>query len=149
MKTKTIFTVLVAAILTFHTSMQISSAEGDSYTVWNEMMSATSKLFVDGNITEDENTQFQAVLSMGNAGETEDAVRALNKFLKDHRNTVLRDLARGAMTELMKQRQGNAKIVPRRAAGEHSCPPDMKVCPNGTTLVSREGPNCAFSDCPQ
>lgn len=114
---------------------------------WQSMMEATSKLYTEARTSKPENDMFQMVLSKGSSRQTEDAVNALNVFLKEYRNTALRNLAQEAMTKLMQQRRANAGIEARRA-GESSCPTEVKICPNGTTMVSRQGSHCAFAACP-
>lgn len=106
------------------------------------------KLQNDGSVSEGEASIFQDVIILGSKGDTEEAITALNEFLKGNRNSSLREVSREAMSQLIKQRKESAHYAAVAAGQPRACTLEMKVCPDGS-IVGHEGPNCAYAACPK
>ena len=141
---KFILAVIVNVMLT-----SVSYAETNRFDVWDELDGAAAILFNDQEIDEDEYRNSEEILGLGRTGETEEAIKALNTFLKDSHNGALREVASQTMAALISQRRVDAALAIRRATERSACSLDMKVCPDGATVVEREGPQCMFAQCPR
>jgi hypothetical protein len=139
---------LALAIIVTGMTTRISYAETDRFGVWDELDAATAMLFNDRQIDEDEDRNMEEVLGLGRSGQTEEAIKTLNAFLKDSRNKALRKIASETMAELVNQHRADAASAAKRASNRSACTLEMKICPDGVTLVGREGPKCAFAQCP-
>lgn len=139
---KFVLAVIVNVMLT-----SVSYAGTERFGVWDDLDGATAILFNDQEIDEDEYRNWEDILGLGRTGETEEAIKALNTFLKDSHNGALREVASQTMAALMSQRRADAALAARRATERSACSLDMKVCPDGATVVEREGPKCMFAQC--
>ena len=140
---KSILAVIVNIMLT-----SVSYAGTERFGIWDELDGATAILFNDQEIDEDEYRNWEEILGLGRTGETEEAIKALNTFLKDSHNGALREVASQTMAALISQRRADAVLAAKRATERSACSLDMRVCPDGSTLVEREGSKCMFAKCP-
>jgi cyanate lyase len=146
-KMKKLSATLALAIILNGMTTRISYAEMDRFGVWDELDAATATLFNDRQIDEDEDRNLEEVLGLGRSGQTEEAIRALNDFLKDSRNKALREVTTETMAELISQRRADVVLAAKRAKDRSACTLEMRICPDGVTVVKREGPQCAFAQC--
>ncbi len=141
-------TLALALALTGMTA-RMSYADTDRFAVWDQLDTATAELFNDQQIDEYENRSFEEVLGLGRTGETEEAITALNEFLSDSHNSALREVTRETMAELVNQHRANVALSAKRANERSACTMEMKICPDGATVVGRDGPTCTFGECPE
>jgi K+-sensing histidine kinase KdpD len=139
---------LILAIIVTGMSTGICVADTDRFTVWDELDAAAATLFNVQLIDEDEDRNLEEVLGLGRTGKTDEAIKTLNAFLRDDHNTALREVASQTMAELVNQRRADAASAARRASNRSACTLEMKICPDGVTVVGRGGPKCAFAQCP-
>jgi hypothetical protein len=144
---KKLSAIPVLAIILIVMTTRISYADTDRFDVWDELDAATATLFNDRQIDDDEDRNLEEVLGLGRSGQTEEAIKALNAFLKDSRNKALREVASETMAKLVSQHLADAEMVANRAKDRSACTLEMRICPDGVTVVGREGPKCAFGQC--
>lgn len=144
------YIVLIAccAILVFSFAQRGSFAESDRFAIWEDMEAETNKMFGDGKISDQDLNDFQDVLRMGSAGETENAIKALNTLLRKTNNPVLKEVSMEVMQALANQRKETASNNLKKSHEKKACAMDLKICPDGT-VVGREGANCKFAACPE
>jgi hypothetical protein len=139
---KFILAVIVNVMLT-----SVSYAGTERFGVWDELDAATATLFNDQQIDEDEDRNLEEVLGLGRSGQTEEAIKALNAFLKNSNSTAMRKVASQTMDTLIIQRLADAILAAMQAKDRSARTLEMKICPDGVTVVDREGPKCAFAQC--
>ena len=141
----TVALALIVSGMATHTAF----ADADRFAVWDNLDSATARLFNDQQIGEDEDRNLEEALGLGRSGKTEEAIEALNEFLKESYNKELREVVKETMSELTNQRRAHAVLAAKRAIERTACTLDIKICPDGVTVVGREGSKCAYAKCPQ
>lgn len=144
---KKLSATLVLAVVVIGMSPRISYAETDRFTIWDELDAAVAKLFNDQQIDEYEDLRMEEVLGLGRTRKTDQAISALNGFLKDSRNVALREIARNTFVTLIKQQKEAADNWGGHSKDKPACTLDMKVCSSGE-IVGREGSRCTFAKCP-
>lgn len=144
---KKLSTIQILSIIVVVMLTSSSYADTDRFDVWDELDKATATLFNDRQIDEDEDRNLEEVLGLGRSGQTEEAIKALNAFLKDSRNKALREVASETIAKLAGQLQTDAAMAAKRAKDRNACTLEMRICPDGVTVVGRVGPQCAFAQC--
>ncbi len=144
---KKLAAISVLAIIAIVMTTRISYADIDRFDAWDELDAVMANLFNDHQIDQDEDRSLEEVLGLGRSGQTEEAIKALNAFLKDSRNKALREIASETMAKLAGQSRADAALAAKRAKDRNACTLEMRICPDGVTVVGRVGPKCAFAQC--
>lgn len=144
---KKLSTIQILSIIVVVMLTSSSYADIDRFDTWDELDAVIATLFNDHQIDQDEDRSLEEVLGLGRSGQTEEAIKALNVFLKDSRNKALREVASETMAKLAGQRRADAALAAERAKDRNACTLEMRICPDGVTVVGRVGPKCTFAQC--
>jgi hypothetical protein len=145
---KNLAAILAITVIFLGLTPGISYAELNSdREAWDHIELGSVGLQNDGSVSEDEGNMFQEVIILGRKGETEDAIKALNEFLRGNRNNSLREVTREAYVQLVKERKEIADYTAMHAKDKPSCDLEMRICKSGE-IVGRVEPKCTFAPCP-
>lgn len=141
-------TIVIAVILIGMTPGFSYAGINSDREAWDHIEFGSIGLQNEGNVSEGEGNMFQEVIILGMKGETEEAIKALNEFLRGNHNNSLREVTREAYVQLVKQRKEVADYRIKHAKDKPTCDLAMKVCKNGE-VVGRVEPKCTFAPCPE